>query len=528
MPTSSLFPKPYRLTGLVTLIILPPALAWVSSDFTGLVGWGAFTGVVLFGLFILAGGYALIASEKPPRWLLSLMLGAALLRLFAGVVWFVALPVGGYDTPTQQAGYVMEDAFNRDTAAWELAQSDKPLTRAFTDYRNADQYGGLLFLSATLYRFTGSETHLPLLMVIITATVSALTVPLTWALTRRAFDDTIAQWAAWGMALYPEAVLLGSSQMREAFMMPLAAAAFYGLIAYWRAPTWRAVGWVLLPLLISLPLSPPLAGILLALLLVVGLLMNAERIFRHARLWKWIGRAIVFVVLVFWLGWVEIVPSDGSTSLTTVSDWVRMSARWQAKLTRETSGWVQKTLDQTPEWFNLPFVLAYGVVRPLLVAELTAWSISIWRIIGVWRGIGWTLVLPLLVYAPLRAWRAPQKRQLLIGLSIAIWLAILIATFWGGGDQWDNPRYRVSFSSLQIALAAWVVVSHRRAPDPWLRRAAVAVLSILFWFLPWYLRRYTTFEWPIVDLFKLLGLGIATAVLYIVWDWAGEKRIANL
>ena len=43
---------------------------------------------------------------------------------------------------------------------------------------------------------------------------------------------------------------------------------------------------------------------------------------------------------------------------------------------------------------------------------------------------------------------------------------------------------------------------------------------VFAWFVPWYLRRYSAFEWPIVDLFKTLGLGFISAGLYWVWDWA--------
>jgi hypothetical protein len=51
-------------------------------------------------------------------------------------------------------------------------------------------------------------------------------------------------------------------------------------------------------------------------------------------------------------------------------------------------------------------------------------------------------------------------------------------------------------------------------------------LGLVFaWFVPWYLRRYSAaFTWPIVDLFKTLCLGFATAVLYWVWDWAGTPN----
>ena len=30
---------------------------------------------------------------------------------------------------------------------------------------------------------------------------------------------------------------------------------------------------------------------------------------------------------------------------------------------------------------------------------------------------------------------------------------------------------------------------------------------------------------PIRDVFKVLGLGLSTSVLYILWDWAGSARL---
>jgi hypothetical protein len=43
---------------------------------------------------------------------------------------------------------------------------------------------------------------------------------------------------------------------------------------------------------------------------------------------------------------------------------------------------------------------------------------------------------------------------------------------------------------------------------------------MIFWFAPWYLRRYANFEWPIVELQHVIGLGLASALLYVIWDWS--------
>jgi len=541
----------------LSLILLAFFLAWVSTGFEGVQGWGAFVEVLVLGAVILWGGVRSLRAESPPGWLVWLTVGAAVIRLGAGGLWFAGLPVWGHDSEVQQAGYIMSDAYQRDTAAWELAQSDKPLARAFSGYRAADQYGGLLFVSAAVYRYMGGGTHMPLMMVVLTAAISALAVPFTWAFARRVFDEEVGKWAAWGMALYPEAVLLGSSQMREALMMPLAAMAFYGLARDWdtsrtfrlqvspmnaaqpsaQGTTFRSgLAFLLSALLLTLPLSPPLAVILLVLLGIVGLGMacpdirggDAWRVVQNWRLWAVLGGVALVAVIGIGVGWGRIAPMVSADRFETpwemVAYWVEISARWQARMTQAGSGVLQSVFDRTPEWVHLPFLLAYGVARPLLPAELLYSTTPMWWLIGVWRSLGWTVLLGLLVYAPVRAVQAktPVSRNTLLGLSFAVWVSILIATFWGGGDQWDNPRYRVAFSCLQVALGVWAGVAYRRAPDAWMRRAVAGVVIILAWFVPWYLDRYTDLDVILgvraPGVLETLGLGILTWVVYVGWD----------
>lgn len=512
-----------------TLILVTSlGLAWFSSGFQTSQGWGSFLAVLALGGGLLFGGWRVLQCESPPGWLGGLLLGAAFLRLAAGVFWVVALPAYGHDSPAEQGGYVMADAYDRDQTAWELAYSEKPLTRAFQGgFRKADQYGGMLFLSAALYRYLGGETHQPLLMVVVTAAFSALAVPLTWAFTRRAWGDTVARMAAWGLALYPEAVLLGSSQMREAFTMTLAIAAFYGLVRYGQDRSWGSLGWVLGALILGLPFSPPVTALLvvmlgLAALFTGGLLRGG--ILRQRRLWLALGGLVLLVTVGIWYTWGHFSPEGVTNPLALVNWWVKRSAYWQAHLSERASGWMQKIFDSTPEGVHLPLLLAYGVVQPFLPAALVAISgAPIWRWIAIWRAVGWTLLLPFLLYAPLRSLRDNIGRGAVFsmrGLSLVVWLGILIASYRGGGDMWDNPRYRVVFASLQIALAAWAWSGQRRFADAWLRRALVGVTLVIAWFIPWYLRRYTPLNWPVVDFFKTLGLGIASSILYLIWDWS--------
>ncbi|HSR30376.1 MAG TPA: hypothetical protein VLY63_07405, partial [Anaerolineae bacterium] len=203
----------------------------------------------------------------------------------------------------------------------------------------------------------------------------------------------------------------------------------------------------------------------------------------------------------------------------------RKSADYQAYLSRRASGWLQKVFRSTPEWMHLPFLLVYGILRPMLPAALLAGGTPLWRAIAIWRSLGWTLLLSLLVYALVRLIQRQNWRAMPGAMFLVAWSANLIASYRGGGDLWDNPRYRAMFTGLQVSLAAWAWVDHTKHPGPWLRRVLIGVGLVIAWLTPWYLQRYyPSFEWPIVDLFKTIALGLASAVLFLIWDWARSQR----
>jgi hypothetical protein len=505
------------------------ALSWVSSDFKNLTSWFEFFLLMLAGSGILWLGWWLVRELAPPRWLGFLLVGAAILRLAFGTVWYVVLPSGGYASPAERVGYVMADAYNRDRAAWQIAQWHKPLERALPAiraYKKFDQYGGMLLISAVVYRTVGGQTHQPLMMVVITASFSVLAVLFTWAFAQRAWGDQVAKLAAWGLTLYPEAILLGSSQMREAFLITLFTAAFYGLIRYLQVRSWKNLIWICVALLLSLPFSPPATALVMVMLVFFAVIVGDGRLVRQYKLWFILCGLALVVLIVIWFAWSSYAPQGISNPFSLFAWWLKISAGMQERLTRNLSGWIQKIFATTPIWTHMPLLLMYGVVRPFLPATLVdASSTPIWRFIAIWRALGWTPVLLLLSCAPLMAFRKPQPGKEISfyvsrGLTLVLWLAILVASLRAGADEWDNPRYRAMFAGLQVALAAWVWVNYRRTRDPWLKRILVCLVLVLSWFVLWYLKRYTYFFWPVVDFFKTLGLGFASAVMYLIWDLA--------
>jgi hypothetical protein len=54
-----------------------------------------------------------------------------------------------------------------------------------------------------------------------------------WSAAQKRWPKQIALYAAWAFALFPDSVLLGSSQMREPFIIGL------GCLAFWAILDWQ-------------------------------------------------------------------------------------------------------------------------------------------------------------------------------------------------------------------------------------------------------------------------------------------------
>ena len=91
---------------LLLLAILAFGLAWAASGFTILLGWDSFFWVLLVSGGILFGIWRLLRDEKPPRWLLYVLVGAALLRLAMGTRLFCH-PTRSGGTAPRRKGPVM-------------------------------------------------------------------------------------------------------------------------------------------------------------------------------------------------------------------------------------------------------------------------------------------------------------------------------------------------------------------------------------------------------------------------------------
>jgi len=251
-----------------------------------------------------------VSKLDPPKWLFWAAVVALGLRLIIGIGLFLGLPEFGYpDSIPHQAGYIFQDAYSRDTDAWNLARSEEPLTSAWQDSELNDQYGGLLFMSAAIYRGLSPEIRRPMLVLLLSATIGSLVVFFTWSFTHQRLGIKAATFASWVVALYPEAVLLGASHMREPFLITALALALTGYIQ-WRASDRRSgICFILTGFALALLVSPPYTFILLAVLFGA---------------WVWEGRgegerkALIISAAVF-LGIIAVV--------LTLRAWSRIEGR---------------------------------------------------------------------------------------------------------------------------------------------------------------------------------------------------------
>ncbi|HSM71627.1 MAG TPA: hypothetical protein VK851_08800 [Anaerolineales bacterium] len=470
---------------------------------------------------------------KPDKKLLWIITIAFALRLLVGVVIQLGLPIYGHDDEDDQAGYVFTDAHLRDDQAWELANSERPLADAFSREFVSDQYGGLLAFSAFVYRYLSPDVQRPLVLILIAAFVAALGVPFLWKAVKQVFGEKVAFAAAWIFALYPESILLGSSAMREPYLLTFSAMVFYGFVFGVREPAASKLAeskitsriWLGIGLLGMLLVSPAVA--LAHLLIFAGWTFFANE--RRTLSWQSILIfAVVFLAGLFFLS-ASLNRSgqfDAASPLHVVSEWLERSVNWDAYLLERESGWVQKLFDGMPEWMRLPFVAVYGILQPVLPAALIAPTVPIWKAIYVLRSLGWYVLLPALIlsFGAVAGQKEKRKRNVILWLSLLVWTWILLAALRGGGDAWDNPRYRTILFVWQSLLAGYVWVWWRETRSVWFARVVLCEAAFLLVFTHWYASRY--FHWggqlPFAVMVALIA-GLWGIILGAGW-WLDKKR----
>ena len=286
--------------------------------------------------------------------------------------------------------------------------------------------------------------------------------------------------AAWIVALFPEAIFLGASPMREPFLIAALAASLYGYALFRAGEQRSGLATLLAALAITALFSPPYAFLFAITLLVAWIWEGGKG---GARLFLAIGAVVAVALVLTVLAWSQIRNAPQGGPLGIVNWWVNSGARFELQRLESGSGLVQKYFDLAPEWAHMPLATAYGLVQPFLPATLMdTSSLPLPRVLGVFRGLGWFVLLPFLIYAPFAAVRAKGWRSLQSFLSLLVWAVAIGAAYRLAGDQWDNPRARTVYLAAQAAIVGWVWFQSKQSHSPWLRRVAivVAVSTLVF------------------------------------------------
>jgi 4-amino-4-deoxy-L-arabinose transferase-like glycosyltransferase len=519
--------KKFWIVALVALI-LAAILASIDGKGHWLQGWIAYA---LVGELGAASLWAVWHFTGRDISMGKIALAAVFLRLAVGVALMLLLPVVGYaDNESHRGGYFYYDAAVRDKQAWQLAKSDAPLWKAFKGEYSGDQYGGMLVLSAGIYRLLSPDAHRPWLILLLTSAAAGWGVLCLGKAAHSWFGERTARLAAWIFALYPEGILLGGTHMREAFIIPAVAMTCFSLAEmHTSRRAWLV--WLGLAAGLMLIFQPPMAVI--ALIVLAGAwFFDPQRQRSWKRALPVIAILAVGLLLVF-LVWASLPSLRSSNPLNIYFNWLQNNYKYQTHLLERSSGWIQKLFRAVgPNWEWL-IVLVYGAAQPVLpavVGDLNAVWIA--RITGFLRAVGWYALVPLLLYAPLAALRTEVKnrRTQLIWLSIVVWAWVVIAVFNAGGDQWDNPRYRTILLAWQALLAAWAWGWARQRRDPWLVRWLMVEAFFIASFVLWYLSRYWWHWLPRLDMWQMVLLNLAAAVLILGWDWirAGLRRAVRI
>ncbi|PWH12195.1 MAG: hypothetical protein DDG60_14225 [Anaerolineae bacterium] len=451
-----------------------------------------------------------------------LIVVAFLLRLGLGLFSQIGLAQVGYGSETERAGYLFLDAYNRDSQARALARSGEPLLKAFDEKFSSDQYGGLLWLSAFLYRYVNES---PLLIITLTALVGSLG---GWFVYRAAlvlFDTRTAYLACLVFLFYPDSVLLGAAQMREPFLMTFVAIAFAGLLQQINPspkPKERMAGWlwILLALIGMVFLSPGIA--LITMVTFSGWVFFSSQERRIP--WQAIVISIgLFVIALTALAasWETLVTAPKGGALGIVGTWARETIKWNADVLKRSSGIVQLLFETLPRGLALPFVTVYGILQPVLPAALIEPGNPFWQGLGILRALGWYLLLPFAAYALFSAGNLnkSQHRRNMLWLALVVWGWIVIAAMRGGGDQWDNPRYRVillAFLAITSAQAFYALKTR------WFWRIVWVEAIILLVFTHWYAWRYLKIGFNL-GIRNTLLLALSAALLLVGGDWLWQR-----
>ncbi len=449
--------------GAVVSLLIPLGKFWIS--------WLGTSTLLTFSIFTLLSIWNWFGHSKSLGWLILAAFG---LRVAVGIGLSLALPSHGWDEPAQNAGYLFYDAYSRDNQAWQLAQSDASILNQTREEFYTDQYGGILTISALVYRVLSPDAHRAYLVTLLGAFTFSLGVAFFYKAVCDRWDKRLAMLASWFLVLYPDSILFTSSQMREPFVLGLS------MFAFWAVLKWSSrKRWLVLLFFVSMALltiiSSRIALVVFVFLFMVFLLERIDSIPARMHKFTWVVLILLFIALLY-----------GSWA------WLQSSAEWDMLLTERGSGWVSKVIDEIGTQYRIPFLVIYGIAQPVLPATIAEPTLPLWKVLNIARASGWYLLAPLLIYAVFSLFRSskPSERRVWIWIVVFSLLWIVLSSARAGGDQWDNPRYRANLLPWLVLAGSWAIQQAIHYKDVWLPRWLLVELVFLGFFTNWYFSRY--------------------------------------
>lgn len=481
--------KRHILTDILCVLLFSVLCAAATARFTaGDFGVG-FRGALLLSvpvMVLLAVVYRRFGGGK---LLFVLMFLTFALRLGGGLAVQNLLPLYGHpDERREELGFLFDDAYRRDEEAWTAAvKEDLSFMDTLTREYHNDQYGAMAVMGVWIYKYLSPDARRFSFLFILGVFFTTFGLPFLKSALDDRFGSRAGMIAALIYTLYPDAIFYSSAAMREPFLIGIVAVGFWALCTMEKHLKKSLMVW-----LICIAVCFPFSSLVAAVLAAAGVLWFwAERLISRSRVWLWLG---IICAVVGILGALL-------TSLPAFREWIH----YDIHTTEVGSGWVEKVVGEVGTQFRSIFVAVYGITQPILPAILVypvtpACVLNIdkcttifWKIAGIFRAAGWYLLVPFLFYAIFTTFREKDRKEkavlIINALFIPVW--IFIASLRAGGDQWDNPRYRVIFLPWMAFLAAWGIDRAVRMKDWWLVRWIAIELVFLAHFTRWYASRYS-------------------------------------
>ncbi len=480
--------KPSLFLSILSIILLAGFSAAATARWTQGAPGITFRAAFCIALPFLAFAVILWKWAGNGKTLAALMLLAFGLRLAFGLVTVNLLPIYGHpDEQREKEGFLFDDAWRRDTEAWVLSTEEElTFTGSLTRNYNNDQYGALAVMSVWLYKYISPDARRYTLIMLAGSLISMLGLPFLWRALNDRWSRRICLIGCWICALYPDSIFFSGSPMREPFLIGILCAAFWALSTLRE----RKLGsWIVLVCCIAacLPFSSLVAA---ALAGISAAWYWAEMLIPRSKVWLWGGIILGILGLL----------AAAAVALPAFREWIMFDI-----VTTETkSGWVEKVVGEIGGQFRSLFVAVYGLTQPVLPAILvypTAPACDLakgtcttiyWKVAGIYRAAGWYILVPFLFYAIFSTVRIKDKKErglmIVNGVFILVWM--FISSLRAGGDQFDNPRYRMIFLPWLGFLAAWGIDFALKHRDWWLIRWIAIELIFLGFFTQWYVSRY--------------------------------------